>query len=273
MRGKKPPPRLNDAIAWTPWVTYSGVSGTASVRTPGHHYLDLEDVGPVQVESSITQIAGGVTLVLQTAADAEGPWFDGQQYAAVTRATVVLDSSPFGADVNQVQRFVRWELRAPAATWNVTFRINVDLSPYSHTPVTATQLAKLLRSSHGMHEFEPWVSVRGGISIGTPDSEAGALIQREGNWLRTDDIENLVLESQVLMMSGATLVIESAMSKEGPWSPVATITSNAYAVTTHMLTKEPGGDAPLRRYVRWHLGGDGATTNWQACFRINASWC
>ena len=39
---------LNDAIPWQPWGTYSGVSGTAAIRTPGlvtvEHYTQLKTV-------------------------------------------------------------------------------------------------------------------------------------------------------------------------------------------------------------------------------------
>lgn len=262
----------SDSLAWQPWVTYSGVSGTPIVTQPSAGWLDLGDSGPVQIETSITQIAGGVTLVLQTAAEAEGPWFDGQAYAALTRGTVVLDSSPYGADISQIQRFVRWQLRVPAATWNLTFRSNVDLSPGTHIPVSAARAAKLFDSGYQQHEMQPWFAVRGGICIGSPGNEQDAFYQSETHWLDTSSIENLVIESQVLMMSGVTLVIEAAMSKEGPWSTVAAIDS-AYALTTHMLSKEPGTDFPMRRYLRWHLEGDGATTNWQANFRISSSWC
>ena len=171
-----------------------------------------------------------------------------------------------------MQRFVRWQVRvAPAATWNLSFRINVDLSPGAHVPVSASRAREIFHSGHGQHEMQPWFAVRGGISIGAPEEQQDAFYQSETNWLDTSSIQNLVIESQVLMMSGVTLVIESAMSKEGPWSSIAAIGS-AYALTTHMVSKEPGTDFPMRRYVRWHLEGDGATTNWQACFRINSSW-
>ena len=115
--------------------------------------------------------------------------------------------------------------------------------------------------------MQPWVGIRGTFATaGTWGNTP--VIQSEELWLQTDDARELVLEAEILHVTAATLVVETAMGREGPWTEVGSYTAG-YTHQTIRLSKEWDATDSLRRFVRWHL--DSAAGNWVACFRLNGT--
>jgi len=65
-------------------------------------------------------------------------------------------------------------------------------------------------------------------------------------------------------VTNATLVLESAPSREGPWAQ--SLALDASTSTTYVLSSE-GGGTPFSRFIRWRVDGD-AVYAWEICFQI-----
>ena len=102
------------------------------------------------------------------------------------------------------------------------------------------------------------------------------IIQDAADWLATTGMRYLALETEATILSGATLTLQSAYVKEGPWTDIASYASG-YTLDQVSLSWEDntgsGGEAPLGRFIRWQLeGSKGGGAFWMACFRINGKW-
>jgi len=65
-------------------------------------------------------------------------------------------------------------------------------------------------------------------------------------------------------VTNATLVLESAPSREGPWAQCQAL--DAVTSTTIVLSSE-GGGSTFSRFIRWRVDGD-AVSAWEICFQI-----
>ena len=128
-----------------------------------------------------------------------------------------------------------------------------------------TQGIQQLSQGTGRGEIQPWVTVRGAYTASGDD----IVVPAQRFWIDTQKLDFLRVEAEMLEASSATLVIESAMSWDGPWTGLLTVTT-AYTVQSVALSAESGAANPLQRYVRWHV--ESAVQPWVACFRVNARW-
>lgn len=101
--------------------------------------------------------------------------------------------------------------------------------------------------------YQRWATVSG-------DGSSDEIIQDSAYWLDSSGFKRLVLSAQVLTRTNATLTIETADAKVGPWTTAATV--NATGVT--YIQAEENATNKLERYVRWKVAA--TNTNWELCF-------
>ncbi len=244
----------------------SGVAmgSTYDLTMPSEEYLDLGDTTELQVHTNILSIVNA-TLTLQTAMNTEGPWTDVQSYTGPTDTTILV-TSEVDTDFD-LQRFLRWEMEAPSSTWRSSFRIGVkpkrgSLKSNVRLPVDIPEKGEV--------ELTEWTAYK----VGFTASSTAPVVQDRNEWVDTDEMRYLVLETEALLLSAATLVLENAFSDEGPWTQIAAYTQ-AYTVDRVVLSWQPSGAVPaLARYIRWHLEGTpgAAGVAWEACFRVQGKW-
>jgi len=267
-------PQSSEEVIWEPWNTVAGVAMTASNEydfiQPEANWLDLADEHAIRVRLDILQItaiggsAGGVTFQLQTAVAESGPWEEVATYTAAT-STAFIASSEENATFG-LARFLRYRVASVDDPWAVSFQINVSTATHN----------KALHGGHEFHddfiEVQPWTSFYSTAEATDPTE----IIQDANDWLATTGMRYLALETEATILSGATLTLQSAYVKEGPWNDIASYNSG-YTVDQVALSWEDnsgsGGEAPLGRFIRWQLeGSKGGGAFWMACFRINGKW-
>jgi hypothetical protein len=70
--------------------------------------------------------------------------------------------------------------------------------------------------------------------------------------------------------NSASLIIETSMYREGPWTTVIGPVSTDNTTTAVKLTMEGSYAVALQRYVRWRIVAP--VGPWHACFRVAARW-
>jgi len=255
----------DEELVWQGWRTMAGVTISGfSLTTSSEDYLDLGDTTSLEVHTHLLNIEGA-TLALQTASSEEGPWESLQSYTAATDASIIVNSAV--SSNHELERYLRWEITAPTE-WQATFRITVAapagqvMGGHVELPVDPYE--------RGAVELAEWTSYRVAY---TTSSTTNVIADRE-DWLDTDEMRYLNLETEATLLSAATLVLESAFSEEGPWTTIASYTQ-AYTVDRVVMSWQPSGSVPaLARYIRWHLEGQtgGGAGSWEACFRVNGKW-
>lgn len=263
-----------EEIIWEPWNTVAGVAMTTGSDydfiQPEANWLDLADESRINVRLDLLQItalggaAGGVTFQLQTAVDVSGPWEEVASFTAMTSTSFVAasdESAVFG-----LARYLRYRVASINDPWAVSFQINVSTDSASRR---ATRVAV---PADDYIEVQPWIAFQSTAEATDPTE----IVQDASDWLATTGMRYLALETEMTILSGATLHLQSSYVKEGPWSDIATYTA-AYSVQQVALSWEDnsdsGGEAPLGRFIRWQLeGSKGGGAFWVACFRINGKW-
>ena len=107
------------------------------------------------------------------------------------------------------------------------------------------------------YRFQPWLTLA--APGGTDD-----IIQPCRHWLDGVSESSYNFKVDVTYVTNATLVIESAPSREGPWAQSQTLS----AVTSTMIAlSSEGGGTPFSRFLRWRIDGD-AVSAWEICFQL-----
>ncbi len=104
--------------------------------------------------------------------------------------------------------------------------------------------------------FQPWLSLETAASW-------GEIVQPASQWLAGAQVPTYQMQVQIMYLAGATLLLESSPTAEGPWATVVSYT--AQTNTMIMLASEGGGFAG---YIRWRVEG---TAAWQICFQLRAT--
>lgn len=105
--------------------------------------------------------------------------------------------------------------------------------------------------------FQPLVTV-----LGSSSSED--VIQASDLWLRGQD-NTYHIQVSLNAISNCTLVLESCLTVEGPWS---TVTSYAAATQTMAVISSEGGSTKFSGLVRWRIEKD--VSDWSTCFQLKA---
>ena len=105
--------------------------------------------------------------------------------------------------------------------------------------------------------FQPWLTLA--APGGTDD-----IIQPCRHWLDGLNQSTYHFKVDLIYLTNATLVIESAQSPEGPWSQSQAFTS---VTTATIVLSSEGGGIPFSRFLRWRVDGD-AVSAWEICFQI-----
>ena len=270
---------MSEELTWQPWRTIDGAASTADIVQPEDNWLDVGDAPSVTVRVDVMFLTGA-TLAVQIAPAAHGPWTTANSFTSATKSSLIMSAAPYGQTRNQNHRYVRWFIDAPASIWTACFRMRAAFPDTPGTTVSVDTRAQRLQSTGGdgsfsinadrtpgEEEIQPWISMRAGFTATLGSAE---VIQGEDKWLDTTHAHYLILEAQVLNITGATLILESAMGAEGPWTSFGTFASaSGYSFATFALSKEQGATVRLRNLVRWHI--EGVTNAWQACFRLNGT--
>jgi len=101
--------------------------------------------------------------------------------------------------------------------------------------------------------FQRWITLSG-------DDSGDEVIQEHPGWLDTHGFKRMVLSAQVLALTNATLTVETADTRAGPWTTAVTVAATGVTY----IQAEAGAAAKLERCVRWKLVS--TNTTWQACF-------
>ena len=94
-------------------------------------WVDTDRYDSMRVMTYISQITDA-ELKIQTAISMEGPWTDLLTYSSSGENTAELE-----CDANatyQLQRYVRWQVEATAATWDVCFMISAAFQKVGEQP-------------------------------------------------------------------------------------------------------------------------------------------
>ncbi len=117
--------------------------------------------------------------------------------------------------------------------------------------------------------MQPLVTYKGAATSTTP------IIQPAALWLNGQDAMETGLDILILQQAAGTgtlnLVLETSISAEGPWTPLATFTGG-YCKTTKYFTAREGGTDKFQRFIRWKLDRSAPTlAEWYITFRICAT--
>ncbi len=258
-------------FVWEPWTTIAGVTtGSTAFLKFGQaeaNYLDLDDIKTVELRADIygwSTLTGitltGATMTIETASSQEGPWLDILTFTAASVMSVVISSE--GVTDYPALRYLRYTLASATLPWKVTFRLTA--TPQGKGPMTAGYPPDSAEGHTGY--LQPWMAMQ---SLSTASSTA-PIVQDYDDWWKTDGLQYLTLESEVTMLSAATLVLECAYNREGPWQTVVAYTT-AYTVARVTLAATAGSTLPaIARLMRWRLEGTpSGASPWIACFRVS----
>ncbi len=249
---------------WQPWLTLKGAAdANIKLIQPANEWLKLTGIDEVRIKIDLQYyVANSFTFYLESGPEISGPWTTLVSYhgGSATKIDLVLSTEPKAS--TKVQRYVRWALDATGASgivWEATFQLT--------SKCTRSRAEGLTKSDIDDETvLQPWTTMIG--SGYTPQNE-DIIIANDENWLDTEGLEKLYLKIQALRCCGATLVLEQAMSPEGPWTTIKAIPSTTnYTVTTANLAIDGTSPDNLERYIRWHV--QSALSTWDTCFRINA---
>jgi hypothetical protein len=107
------------------------------------------------------------------------------------------------------------------------------------------------------YHFQPWLTLS--APGGTDD-----VIQPCRHWLDGINESTLHMKIEMTYVTNATLVIEAALSREGPWMQCAMLTAATYNM---LVMSSEGGAMTFGRYVRWRVDGHAANP-WEVCFQL-----
>jgi len=106
------------------------------------------------------------------------------------------------------------------------------------------------------YRFQPWLTLA--APGGTDD-----IIQPCPSYLDGINETTYHFKVDLTYLSNATLVLESAPSREGTWTTCQAFTG--VTSSTIVLSSE-GGGLGFSRYIRWRVDGH-ATNPWEVCFQ------
>ena len=94
------------------------------------------------------------------------------------------------------------------------------------------------------------------------------LVQPDSEWIDTEGSQHAAISSEVLACSGCTLVAETSVMRDGPWTALVSHTQTAEAVT--VADTLGSASSKLYRYLRWRIERT-STANWETCFRFTVT--
>jgi hypothetical protein len=257
-------------VDWQPFITIKGTGAAATkVIQSSDNWIDLGNFPAISVRFDIAFISAGVALLGETSVAYSGPFRGVISQTAQGAQTYVLGTEPFGA-TGVLRRYFRWAVQPPAGDWVVCFRIGLT-SPGAVVPppqmVFGDAGSQLPERGFGL--LQPWTTITGSTVAAADD-----IVAPEEFWLDLSREVYAYIEAQTLDMNDganvASLIIEQAMYREGPWTTVLGPLTTDNATASIKLTMEGPYAVPLQRYVRWRLVAPVAP--WHACFRVAARW-
>ena len=94
------------------------------------------------------------------------------------------------------------------------------------------------------------------------------LVQPDSEWIDTNGFDHAVISSEVLACSACTLVAETSVMRDGPWTALVTHTQTEETVT--IADTLGSASNKLQRYLRWRIERTSAV-NWETCFRFTVT--
>jgi hypothetical protein len=269
--GRRTSNKLEEVI-WEDWVTRAGVTTTDyTFVQAADGWLQLDERAELDLLVEILSLgqplslalATGVTLHIETAFSEEGPWNRLASYDAATLVNLRLTSDPNAPYA--LARFLRYVIEG-AEPWQSTFRLSAYVPTGSGTVPRNNS-----DRSHAGECLSHWTSYRGSMATSEVGDAAILGVQPAPEQLGTDELEYLVLEPEITMLSGCTLMIESAFGEDGPFRTVAAYTQ-AYTQAQIIMAEVPYDTSVkvLGRIIRTRVVAP--TGNWVANYRVNAKW-
>lgn len=111
----------------------------------------------------------------------------------------------------------------------------------------------------GETTIQDWISLIGPIDDQT-------FVQDADLCTDTDMFDSVRLRTHVLNIANAELTIETALSFEGPWTTLLTVSAAGEQVCE--IECDPNATLQLKRFLRWKVTSTAAT--WNVCFMIAA---
>jgi hypothetical protein len=269
--GRRVAAKLEEVI-WQDWVTRSGVTTTSyTFVQAADGWLQLDDRSELDILVEILSLGSplslattaGITFHIETAFQEQGPWNRLASYAGPTLVNLRLTSDPNAPYA--LARFLRYVIEG-AEPWQATYRLSAYVPTGSGSiPFNDSD------SSHQGEYLSPWTTYRGSVATTDTGDSVSVGVQSAAEQLGTDELAYLVLEPEITMLSGCTLLIESAFGEDGPFRTVAAYTQ-AYTQAQVIMAEVPY-DASVKvlgRIIRTRVVAP--TGNWVANYRVNAKW-
>ncbi|MBT9555683.1 MAG: hypothetical protein IV100_06615 [Myxococcales bacterium] len=262
-------------LDWQRFMTLKGTGGAATRIVQGSDgWIYVGDVPAVSVRTEVPFITAGATLRVETAVSLDGPWRDVVLQTAEGNATYVLGTEPFGGSfvgsAVPLRQYLRWAVQPPAGDWIICFRIGLA-SPAQLQPPTSITFADFGTAlpETGFGIMFDWTTV-----TGTWAATSDEIVAPVHTWLDLSREVYAYVEVSTLDMNNgansASLIIETSMYREGPWTTVIGPVSTDNTTTAVKLTMEGSYAVALQRYVRWRIVAP--VGPWHACFRVAARW-
>lgn len=102
------------------------------------------------------------------------------------------------------------------------------------------------------------------------------VVQAQEGWVDGLNFKEVAIDVLILRLNDAVgqpvLLLETAISPEGPWTAIATYNTAGYQHHQEYFTTARGATDKFQRFIRWRLDiSDITMTGWEACFRICAT--
>jgi hypothetical protein len=115
--------------------------------------------------------------------------------------------------------------------------------------------------------MQRWITLCGAADSAVP------IIQSESGWVDALNHKDLAIDVLILRNDAGTaqqlLILETAVSPEGPWTTLETFNSGGYQHDITYYSRNDGATNDFERFIRWRLDIDVATlANWETTFRI-----
>jgi len=262
-------------LDWQPFITLKGTGGAMTrIHQGSDDWIYVGDVPAVSVRVEVPFITAGTTLRVETSVSLDGPWRDVVLQTSEGNATYVLGTEPFGGtfvgSAVPLRQYLRWAVQPPAGDWICCFRIGLA-SPARLTPPASVSFADYGTAlpETGFGIMFDWTTI-----TGTWAATSDEIVAPVHTWLDLSREVYAYVEVSTLDMNNgansASLIIETSMYREGPWTTVIGPVSTDNTTTAVKLTMEGSYAVALQRYVRWRIVAP--VGPWPACFRVAARW-
>ena len=269
---------MKTEILWQDWNTLrldtSGTPSLDSLIQPAAGWLDIGNLRTITIRRQVLA-ASNAELWLHTAPALNGPW---------TRIGTLVNSAGITIDTfnseggnegvnNQIQRFLRWVVLPAGGDPDIAFKIGV-VPPAGCDCSNGKGIRTVGRVGEG------WATVAAVVTASPPaSSDVTEVVQSSGHWIDTRGMANMLLEMQIASIENCDVIVEGAVSADGPWIEVLSSASPSTDREYKVLSLDFGANSTnaIYRYYRWRAeyvepgSPPPPDVEWGATFQVRAT--